>query len=129
MTIQEPTTVGLSKEAHEELKLLKENGHFAELQDAYRFAISLAIAQGVDPLATSVGSGKATIFNIGTLDGDQSIKLAISSIYSDQCKEEPVYKIAERLAEWGINELAAEASRGEINFIKLLEQAEEKLKS
>ena len=83
MTIQEPTTVGLSKEAHEELKLLKENGHFAELQDAYRFAISLAIAQGVDPLATSVGSGKATIFNIGTLDGDQSIKLAISSIYSD----------------------------------------------
>jgi hypothetical protein len=31
--------------------------------------------------------------------------------------------MAERLAEWGINELASQAEAGQINFADLLEQA------
>ncbi len=49
MTIQEPSTVGLTKAAHDKLKRFKDDGCFGELQDAYRFAISLAVAQGIDP--------------------------------------------------------------------------------
>ena len=49
MTIQEPSTVGLTKAAHDKLKRFKDDGCFGELQDAYRFAISLAVAQELIP--------------------------------------------------------------------------------
>ena len=127
MTLQESSTVGLTKMAHDKLKRLKNDGHFGELQDAYRFAISLAIAQGIEPSSVSSEGSRTTIFNVGTLDPDQSIRIAIKAIYPEDCKTESSYKIAERLAEWGVNELATKAERGEIDFVKLLEQANEKL--
>jgi hypothetical protein len=127
MTIQEPNTVGLTKTAHDKLKRLKDDGHFGELQDAYRLAISLAVAQGIDPASVHIEGSRTTIFNVGTLDPDQSLKIAINAIYSDACENEAAYKVAERLAEWGVSELAMEASRGDINFVKLLQQANEKL--
>ena len=127
MIIQEPRTVGLTKAAHDKLKRLEDDGHFGELQDAYRFAISLAVAQGIDPLTISSEGSRTTIFNVSTLDPDQSLKIAINAVYPDACQNEAAYKIAERLAEWGIGELAMEASRGDINFVMLLQQANEKL--
>ena len=127
MTIQEPSTVGLTKAAHDKLKRLKDDGHFGELQDAYRFAISLAVAQGIDPFSIPSEGSRTTIFNVGTLDPDQSLKVAINAVYSDACNNEAAYKIAERLAEWGGDELSMETSRGDINFVKLLQQASEKM--
>ena len=123
MTIAEPTTIGLSESAHEKLKWLQEKEYFRELLDGYRFAIGLALAQGVDPPDVQK---RTTIFNIGTVDPDQSLKRSIETLMGDRVSGVAVYKIAERLAEWGVNELASQAQSGSIDFVSLLEQASEK---
>ena len=123
MNIAEPTTIGLSESAHEKLKWLQEKEHFRDLLDGYRFAIGLALAQGVEPPDVQK---RTTIFNIGTVDPDQSLKRSIEALMGDRLSGVAVYKIAERLAEWGVNELESQAQSGSINFVGLLEQADEK---
>lgn len=123
MSISEPTTIGLSEAAHKKLKRLQEEEHFRELLDGYRFAIGLALAQGIDPPDVQK---RTTIFNVGTVDPDQSLKLAIQGVMGDRVEGASVYKMAERLAEWGVNELALQAENGEIDFVGLLDQVADK---
>lgn len=123
MSIAEPTTIGLSEGAHEKLRRLQEEQHFRDLLDGYRFAIGLALAQGVEPPEVQK---RTTIFNVGTVDPDQSIKRSIEALMGDRVKESSIYKMAERLAEWGVNELASQAEAGSIDFVGLLEQAGER---
>ena len=120
MSNTEPTTIGLSEEAHEKLKWLQEEQHFRELLDGYRFAIGLALAQGAEPPESQK---RTTIFNVGTVDPDQSLKRSIEALMGDRVRGTPVYKMAERLAEWGVNELASQAKAGSIDFVSLLDQA------
>ena len=49
MTVSEPTMIGVAEATHPKLQRLKDDGHFREMADAYRFAIGLALAQGIDP--------------------------------------------------------------------------------
>ena len=119
MNISEPTTIGLSEGAHEKLKTLQEEKHFRELLDGYRFAIGLALAQGIDPPEVQK---RTTIFNVGTVDPDQSLKRAIQAVMGARVEGASVYKMAERLAEWGVTELASQAQTGEIDFVGLLDQ-------
>jgi signal transduction protein with GAF and PtsI domain len=123
MTSAEPTTIGLSESAHGKLKRLQEDGYFRELLDGYRFAIGLALAQGVQ--APDVQK-RTTIFNVGTVDPDQSIKRSIEALMGSHVRDASIYKMAERLAEWGVNELASLAEAGSIDFVGLLDQAGEK---
>tara|TARA_R110002096_G_scaffold120187_1_gene260312 strand:+ start:117 stop:503 length:387 start_codon:yes stop_codon:yes gene_type:complete len=123
MSIAEPTTIGLSEGAHEKLKWLQEEQHFRELLDGYRFAIGLALAQGVEPPEVQK---RTTIFNVGTVDPDQSLKRSIEALMGDRVRDASIYKMAERLAEWGVNELASQAKDGSIDFAGLLDQAGEK---
>ena len=123
MSNAEPTTIGLSAGAHEKLKWLQEEQHFRELLDGYRFAIGLALAQGVEPPEVQK---RTTIFNVGTVDPDQSLKRSIEALMGDGVRETSIYKMAERLAEWGVNELASQARGGSIDFAGLLDQAGEK---
>lgn len=118
--MDEPTTVGLSSEGHDRLRRLKEDGYFAEMTDAYRFAVALALAHGAAPAA--VGS-RGTIFNVGTLDPDKQVYNAIKSLY--QVIDEPVYSIAERLAEWGVAELYRMAEVGQLSFTQILQEVED----
>lgn len=121
MSTVEPTTIGLSEGAHERLKTLQEQQHFRDLLDGYRFAIGLALAQGVEPPEVQK---RTTIFNVGTVDPDQSLKQSIEALMGDRVRGTSIYKMAERLAEWGVNELAIQANGGSIDFAGLLEQAE-----
>ena len=123
MRIEEPTTIGLSEDAHEKLKWLKEEQHFRELLDGYRFAIGLALAQRVEPPEVQK---RMTIFNVGTLDPDHSLRRSIEVLMGDRTRDTSIYKMAERLAEWGVNELASQAKDGSIDFVGLLDQADEK---
>jgi hypothetical protein len=111
--------IGVSEATHPKLQRLKEDGHFREMADAYRFAIGLALAQGVSPPEIS----SRTVFSVATIDPNQEIRNAIQSVLGDQLQGS-VYKMAERLADWGINELAAAAERGEIDVVRLLDQVE-----
>lgn len=123
MSIKEPTTLGLSLNAHNKLKWLREEQYFRELLDGYRFAIALALAQGVDP--PEIEEKRTTVFNVGTADPDQSLKQCIQIVMGDRIQGTAVYKMAERLAEWGINELKSQARSGGIDFVALLDQASE----
>ena len=123
MSIAEPTTIGLSEGAHERLKWLQEEQHFRELLDGYRFAIGLALAQGVEPPEVQK---RTTIFNVGTVDPDQSLQRSIEALMGERVRDTSIYKMAERLAEWGVNELALEAKDGSIDFARLLDQVGDK---
>ena len=123
MNISEPTTIGLSESAHKKLKWLQEEQHIRDLLDGYRFAIGLALAQGAAPLEVQK---RTTIFNVGTVDPDQSLKRSIEALMGDRVRGTSVYKMAERLAEWGVNELAYQAEAGSIDFAGLLDQADDK---
>ena len=122
MSITEPTTIGLSESGHEKLKRLQAEQHFRELLDGYRFAVGLALAQGVEPPEVQK---RTTIFNVGTVDPDQSLKRSIEALMGDRVRDTSIYKMAERLAEWGVNELASQAEAGSIDFAGLLDQAGE----
>jgi hypothetical protein len=123
LSIAEPTTIGLSEGAHEKLKRLQEERQFRDLLDGYRFAIGLALAQGVEPPEVQK---RTTIFNVGTVDPDQSFKRSIEALMGDRVQGASIYKMAERLAEWGVNELSAQAEVGSLDFVSLLDLAGEK---
>jgi hypothetical protein len=124
MAASEPTMIGVADATHPKLQRLKEDGHFREMADAYRFAIGLALAQGVIPPEIS----SRTVFSVATIDPNQELRNAIQSVLGSQL-EGSVYKMAERLADWGINELAAAAERGEIDVVRLFDQVEDTSKS
>jgi hypothetical protein len=120
--MEEPTTVGLSTTGHDGLARLKEDGYFAEMQDAYRFATALGVAHGRE----SAGTGKRdTIFNVGTLDSDRSLYNAVKALVGST--QEPIYTLIERFAEWGVAEMIAELNSGKLSFSKMLAEADEKL--
>jgi hypothetical protein len=120
MTASEPTMIGVSEATHAKLRRLKEDGHFKEMADAYRFGIALALAQGIVPPEVSTG----TVFSVATIDPDQSIKTAIQAILGEEVAGKSIYKMAERLADWGIQELSAQAEHGEINIVAIFDQLE-----
>lgn len=122
MTESEVTTVGLSEQADDLLDQLKEQEIFAEKLDGYRFAISFAAASGVVP--SEIGKRK-TLFNVGSLDPGQLIRSAIEALYEDELATTSVYRIAERLADWGIREMYQQSSQGQLDFAALLKSVDE----
>lgn len=109
--------VGLSELANDKLDELKELGYFAEKIDGYRFAIGLAIAQGVIPPEINK---RTTFLNVGSLDPDQTLRRAVEALMPSQIEETTVYRLIERLADWGVCELYALAKTGDIDFVKIL---------
>lgn len=118
--IAEPTMIGLSEKSHAILKRLKEDGHFAEMADAYRFGIALALANGVIP--SEPPPPRTTIFSVATVDPDREIGNAIRALM--ETGDVPIYRWVERLAEWGVTELARRAQGGEIDFGAILKESE-----
>lgn len=115
--MNEPTMIGLSEEAHRHLQRLKEDGHFREMLDAYRFGIGLALAEGVLPPEIS----SKTVFSVATVDPNQTMKTAIGTIMGDSVGDVPLYRMAERLADWGVRELYKQAERGEIDVVAIFD--------
>ena len=116
----EPTTLGLSDDRHETLKVLKAEGYFPEMQDAYRFAIALAARKVRDVNSLPDVRGSRTIFNVGTLDSDRRVRDLIEAVLD--VPEGRIYKTAERLAEFGIGILGDRLRTGTLSFIDLIEE-------
>ena len=112
--------IGLSEITDRKLKQLIEDQYFRHPLDVYRFAIGLALAKEVNP--PEIDSTLSTKYNIGSLDPDRSIKQAIEVLMGEQLTGIDAYEMAERLIEWGINELDSQAKNGRINFVDLLDQ-------
>ncbi|MBK8015247.1 MAG: hypothetical protein IPK20_00170 [Betaproteobacteria bacterium] len=113
--------IGVSENVHPKLKRLKEDGHFREMLDAYRFGIAYALAMGVVPDEVS----SQTVFSVASVDPDQTIKHAIQAILGDQVQC-PVYRMAERLANWGVQEIYEEAAKGSIDMVSILDKMKAK---
>jgi hypothetical protein len=118
--VNEPTMIGLSEEAHRQLQRLKEDGHFREMLDAYRFGIGLALAEGIIPSEIS----SKTVFSVASVDPNQRMKSAIQTIMGDKVKDVPVYRMAERLADWGVRELFKHSQNGDIDVVAIFDSFE-----
>lgn len=93
-------TVSLTSASHERLGRFKEEGHFADMKDAYRFAVALALAYGAEPEPSR--GDRTTFVNVGTLDPNGALAAAIVALRGD---DEDPYRASARLAEWGAAEM------------------------
>lgn len=116
----EPTNIGLSEGAHANLKRLHEDRHFGQMADAYRFAISLALANGTIP--GPLPGARSNIFGVATIDPDRELYTAIKLLIS--VGDVPVYRWAERLADWGIEEMTRRADAGKLDISEILDEIE-----
>lgn len=116
--------IGLSEAGNDKLDRLKEMGYFAEKMDGYRFAVSLALAQGALPPDITK---RTTFLNVGSLDPDQTLRRAVEALLSDQLEGTTPYRLVERLADWGVTELFRQAEQGDIDFGGLLDQLASKV--
>lgn len=89
--------IGMSLEGQARLDRFKGSGYFAELRDAYKFAVAFALAKGVTP--PEIQLKRQTMFAIATIDPDGTLATAIRELLP--CDEVPPYRWAERLAESG----------------------------
>lgn len=118
-TVTEPTMIGLTEKTHAGLKRLREDEHFNQMADGYRFGIALALASGVIPDELQ---GAGTIFSVATIDPNREIYTAIKSLITTG--DTPIYRWAERLAEWGVTELIRRSEAGDIDFASIFRQVE-----
>lgn len=125
MTQPEIVTIGLSEAGNDKLDELKESGVFAEKMDGFRFAVALALAHGVVPEEL----GKRSPFvNIGSLDPERVLRRAVEALMPEDLQKTTPYRLIERLAEWGVNELYAQTKNGGIDFGHILDQVAKKAK-
>lgn len=113
------TQIGLSSKMHPHLEALKNDGYFSEMRQAYRFAIALAIVKGGTPPELQK---RQNIFATPTVDPDGSLATAIRALMP--CDEVPPYRWAERLAEVGVEILAAKSAQGKLDIGAMLTEAE-----
>jgi len=123
MSEQEIVTIGVSETGNEKLNELIENGIFAEKIDGFRFAVALALAQGVIP--DEIAKRKPFL-NVGSLDPDQTLRKAVEALMSEQLDGTTPYRLIERLADWGVADLHAQSKSGGIDFGNILEQVAQK---
>lgn len=88
-------TVGVTPEGAENLAALMETGWFQDEMDAYRLAISIALAESLDAGAVT---GAQTKFNVGTLDRDGRLSQLVT-VLRDSARP---YDQSERLAHAGL---------------------------
>ena len=120
MSVTEPTMIGLSEKAHALLTQMKEDNFLAEMADGYRLGIGLALAQGI--IEPDDVPQRRTVFSVATIDPDQEIAAAIRALID--LKGGSVYRMAERLADWGVIELAKRFDGSPIDIGTLVPKSE-----
>jgi hypothetical protein len=120
--IEDLNKLSLSEDTHAKLQTLKEKKQFLEMKDAYRLGIALALSRKIVP--DEIKPPKASgIYSVSQIDPDKSIALAITILMDTG--NIPPYRWLERLAEWGIEELYKLWEKGELDIVRLLNEANE----
>ena len=90
--------------------------------DGYRFAIAYALNKGIEP--PEISSGKNTIWNVGSFDPKGEMYNSIVALNPDL--EPPIYKYAERLADWGMGELVKMyEKKNRLDLVEILAESSE----
>jgi hypothetical protein len=105
------STVGLTPRGFTLLSQLTASGWFAEETDAYKTAISVAIARGLRATDKDM-KGVRTKFQTGQLDKDGSLRDLVTLLVPG-AYDRP-YAYAERFAEAGVAYIADQLDRGEL---------------
>lgn len=113
----EPVNLGVAKSAHAIITRLKEDGHFREMVDAYRFAVGLALAHGGK---CQEFSDRQNMFNRGSLDPDGSLYPLVEMLRVPT--QEPIGKTIEKLATWGLHEIDRRLQRGTLSYASIIEE-------
>lgn len=100
-TGQDLVQIGLGEESHFKLEQLCADRHFSEMRHGYKFAVAYALAKDARP--ERMESARKNVFSISTVDPDGTLKLAIETLYP--LNGETAYRVAERLADWGVAEV------------------------
>ena len=119
MSVTEPTMIGLSEKAHALLSQMKEDNFLAEMADGYRLGIGLALSQGIEPEDVPQ---RRTVFSVATIDPDQEIAAAIRALID--LNGGSVYRMAERLADWGVMEISKKFDGRPIDIGALVPKSE-----
>jgi hypothetical protein len=110
-------TIGVSAESQRILDLLADKTLYREQVDSARFAVSLALARGVHP---SASSDLTTKWNVGSFDPSGDLRAAIMA-YRPDCTEP--YRCAEGLLEAGLSMLREHMSiQGQVDLEVILEE-------
>ena len=108
----------MSERNHSWLARFKEEKVFSEMIDAYRFAFSYAISKGITP--EEIKENRKTTFSVSTFDPDKDIYEMLQCLIPNI--DGPVYRLAERYADWGMTELVKEYQSGRLNLVRIIEQ-------
>lgn len=115
MEREDRKNIGLGDSAYEICVQLRDDGVFTELRDVYRLGIAVAIAKK----GVSAEIGRIhNMADVGGLDPDQAIRSLIIELYPDQA-ERP-YAFAERLADYGVQEIGRLYETGELRWHEFL---------
>lgn len=93
-------TIGITAANAPVLDALVKDGHFGSELEAAKFAMAHAARSGV-PVGQAEGAG--TKWNVGTVDGDGSLRAVVEALYPDA--SEP-YRLVEHLINEGLKMLA-----------------------
>ena len=115
----EITNLGLSAEGHAMLKRLRDSGVFTEMSDAYRLGISLAVRLQVTPPPLT---DRTTVFGVATVDPDGKLRTAIEAVYGTS--DLTPYRLAERLADWGVREIDRRRDGESLQFADIIAMSE-----
>lgn len=92
-------TIGVVPDLASTLQALVEAGHFEHELDAAKFAMAYAIEQGAQP---GFADGAGTKWNVGTFDGDGSLRSVIEALYPEEATP---YRLAEHFINDGLRRL------------------------
>src|SRR5579875_898136 len=91
------TQIGLTEQANEQIEVVVREGGFSDKQDAYRLAIAVALAQGLEP---GDAIGASTTYGVGSLDPDGNFRTAVRALRDDHGGRPAA--MMERLAHAGV---------------------------
>jgi hypothetical protein len=103
--MEDKKTIGVTERAAPVLDTLVEDGHFGDAIDAAKFAMALAIRDGVG-LGTPnpMVEGAGTKWNVGSFDPDNDLQTLLVSLHPDV---ETPYRLLEFLIDEGLKLVAA----------------------
>jgi hypothetical protein len=111
--------VGISASNHDFLQQLKSEGVFAEMVDAYRFAIGMAIAADAK---TEPITKRENMYSRATVDENGTLEQVLRLIYPQAPHP---YRLMEMLADWGLKELRRLHATGQLDLAQAVREAEE----
>ena len=102
MTAQpDKTQLGLTDAARDKADDIQRVGGFKDRQDAYRLAIAVALAEGLEPASENVS--RRNYVSVGSLDPDNYLRAATKQLRTDHGGRPAA--LIERLAEAGIDRI------------------------